>query len=723
VKLPFLPGAGAALMAFALIDTVGLAATASAAAPVAIPDPVEAGAAAAPPDTSGWTCSQCSFIQGSSGDIEAGVLAASGANASFGRYTGIDRNGAYADVGGSGQTRRDDGTYASAELANLGLPSRQGEVLAGREGVFQLRLSYDGQPSRLYDDAVSPYQGHGGNLALPVGWVPAASTAAMTSLAGSLTTRDIQSDRTTVALAGRYLANPAWTLFGEFRHEEKDGTGLTSGSFLTEAVQLPQPINTVTDSLEAGAAWASRIASLRVSYNGSWFDQRIDSLTFTNPYLPIVPGSTTGQLALPPSNSLQELTASATLKLPWWATTLTGTGSLGRMLQNAPFLPVSTLPGAATLTPGSLDGDVHVSHYALGLGSRPLPKLSVRGNAVYDGRDDRTAPLTFGYIVTDTFPGGTVTTPRFGEDRTRLDGGADYALWRWLRLGVGGQFQENHYAPGQVLNHSQDVESWGRGTLGPLAGVSVTLKAGNGLRKTSTFDTAVLPAGENTQLLAYDYAPRDRVFTTVTASWAATATITWTIEAFEANDDYRSSTLGLQSAHDRRASTTLTWTPHPTLSAYLNGGYQRLFTLQSGATGVVSSPWQLHDTERYWNLSAGGRWDVSPRWSVGLDALHAPSYEVTDSLLGGLAQPFPQDWTKLDTLYLSLGYQWTPAWRVRLRYVHEAYNSSDWALDGVGPATLSNVLALGLQPWRDNVNIVALTFRYSFDAQGARAKP
>ena len=33
-----------------------------------------------------------------------------------------------------------------------------------------------------------------------------------------------------------------------------------------------------------------------MSYPGSWFDDEYDSITFANPYLPIVPGSTQGQL-------------------------------------------------------------------------------------------------------------------------------------------------------------------------------------------------------------------------------------------------------------------------------------------------------------------------------------------------------------------------------------------------------------------------------------------
>ena len=366
-----------------------------------------AGSAAADPpaaDTSDWKCTQCPFLQGYAAEAEVGVLGASGANATFGRYTGIDHNGAYADAGASGQYRSDEGSYANYDLERLGLASRDGYVEGGREGRYDLRVSYQGQPTRLYDTGATAYRTNGTTLGLPADWVAAGSPSGMSALGASLAPLNIESDRRTVAMLARYIASASWTIFGEFRRQEHDGAGLTSASFLTEAVQLPQPFDYVTNSLEAGAAWSGHRASFRLSYTGSWFADNNESIIFANPYTPIVPGATQGQLATPPGNNLQQLAATGNLQLPWFATTLTYTASLGTLKQDAAFLPVSTLTGSAIPAPSSLDGDVHLSHYALGLASRPLPKLSLRGNAVYDGRDDKTSPRAIAYVVTDTFP-------------------------------------------------------------------------------------------------------------------------------------------------------------------------------------------------------------------------------------------------------------------------------------------------------------------------------
>jgi len=677
------------------------------------------------PDTSAWKCEQCPFLEGYSGDVEIGALYAHGANFSYGQYTGIDRSTTYADVAAAGQYRSADGTNASFDLEDLGLASRAGTASVGREGRFDVKVDYDDIPTRLYDTGATPFLGAGGgNLTLPAAWVAAGSTAGMSALAATLAPVNIEYDRRTASLLGTYVASSAWTLHAAFRHEEKDGTGLMSGSFLTQAAQLPQPIDYVTDTVEAGAAWADHRASLHLDYTGSWFKNDIDSLTFTNPYLPLVAGSTQGRLALPPDNNLQQFALAGNLPLNFLATSFTYAASFGSLKQDEAFLPFSTLPGATVPTPAALDGDVHLSHYALGLASHPLPRLSLRGNASYDGRDDHTTPLTLAYVVTDTFPGGSaLTTPRYSEDRTRLEGSADYTLDRWVRVGVGGKYLDTHYGPDQLVADTRDTESWVHATLDPLAGLTITLKGGNASRKTSGFIASALPAAENPLVWAFDYAPRDREFFTLTASWQATATLTWSVDGFFANDDYRLSQLGLQSVHERRASTTLTWTPRETLSAYIDGGYQRLDMLQDGFTGAFTAPWQAGDSEHFWNLGGGGQWAVAARWTLALDYLHAPSYGDFNTQVGGLAEPFPQNWSRLDSVRLDLRYQWTRAAQLHLRFIHEKYDSSDWALGDVGPATIPNLLALGVLPLAHDVNLVALTFRYQFGAAASAPPP
>jgi MtrB/PioB family decaheme-associated outer membrane protein len=678
------------------------------------------GATAAEPavDTSNWKCEQCPFFTGYDGDVEAGAFVAGGANDSYGRYTGIDKGNVYVDAAGGGTLQNADGTYLKYDLQSLGLASRDGIIEAGQDGRYAVALAYDGQPNRIYDDTVTPFRGVGsGTLTLPNGWVHAGSTSAMTSLDSSLTRVDLGYDWRTVALSGHYLLGSAWTFYSKVSRQEKSGTDLIGAAFLIQALQLPEPIDYVTTAFEAGARWSGERSSLRIEYSGSWFDDNTDSLTFANPYPPIVPGSTSGQLALPPSNDLQRVAASGDIHFPHPATTLTFAVSVGRLSQDEAFLPLSTLPGSASLAEGSLDGDLRLTHYSLGLSSRPSTRLYLRGTASYDGRNDHTPIITVpSFVITDTFPGGPATALRYGEDRSRAEGSADFTATHWLRLGVGGKYQEVHYAPGQVVNWTDDGQGWGRAIVTPHAGVTLTLKAGGDTRKASTFDAAALPVLENPQILEYDIAPRDQRFYSLTGAWAISPTLTWSLEGFSANDNYPLSSLGLQSAHERRAATTLTYTPRERLSFYVDAGYQTLDFAQNGFTGAFTAPWQVTNDERFWSVSGGMHLALHERWDLNLDYTHAPSYADTDTIVGGLAQVFPENTTTLDSVRFDLRYRWTSALSLHLRYAYEKFDSSDWALAGVGPATVPNLLSVGHMPYSHDVNLVGLTVRYSFES-------
>jgi MtrB/PioB family decaheme-associated outer membrane protein len=671
------------------------------------------------PDTSQWKCSQCPFFQGYSTNVEAGAQYAHGADAYSGRYTGVDHNGPYGDVGASGQWRDASGHYGQYDLENLALPSRDATIEVGQEGRYDLKLGYDGQPVDIYDNTATPYRSPvPGELTLPPNWIYSGATPGMTQLNASLSPVDIESNRRTVSLLGQLAASTHWTLYTDLSHEEQKGTDLTSASFLTDAIQLPEPIDYETNTIEGGAAWSSRAASVHLTYTGSWFQDNADSLTFQNPYLPLMAGETLGRLSLPPSNNLQQGSVAGELVLPiFQATTVSYSASLGRLSQDAGFLPESTLPGAMVPAPGSLGGDVRLTHYALSLSSRPLSRLYVRGTARYDGRDDHTPVLTLAQIITDELLGGTLTTPRYSEDRTHLEGSADYRLWSWIKAGVAGEYLNTHFGPGQVVTYTQDSRAWGHATFTPLSALSFDLKGGSARRDASSFfDLAALPLGENPLLRAYEYAPRDQDFYAVTGAWMLGASLTWSVEGRWTDDNYRLSQLGLRKGHSRDLTSTLAWAPAATLNLYADGGYQRLSALQYGSIGEPgAAAWQVLDGQYFWNLGAGGRWTVSERWDLQADYTHAITREDDNIAAGGAESVFPQNNSSLNSLLLKASYHLSTALSVRLHYVYSTYASNDWALDGVAVDTVPNLLTLGEQPYRYHLNLIGLSVLYRFD--------
>lgn len=687
-------------------SAITVAVAAALAAPLALAAPPR-------PDTSTWTCKLCVFHTGAKAKVEAGAVYANGANFASGRYTGIDHNGVYVQAGGTGRWRARDGAYARFEADHLGLSSRHIAVTAGLEGRYELHATYQGQPFHQYDDTETPYRSAGqGRLVLPGGWVASNTTSGMSELEASLEPVPIESLRRTVTLSGKYFTSSVWTLFGQLSHSERAGTDATGASFLTEAVQLPEPVDYVTNNVHAGALWADAGASVRIAYEGSWFDDKIDRLLFDNPYAPLVPGSTSGLLSLAPDNNLQQASLSGEVTLPLWSGVLTYLASVGRLAQSGAFVPGSTLAASPVLLSGSLPGNIDLTHYALGLALRPAARLTLRGRATYDGHDDHLAVLAIPYIVTDTLPGGIGVTPRYGEDRVRLTGSADYRLWRWARVSVGGDYDHVHYGPYQVLTSRSELKAWGQATVTPLATLSITVKGGSSHQNASAFHPGVLPPGASPLLFAYDYAPRDQEFLKVRGTWAINARLAFSLQGSAATDAYRLTQLGLSDAHQRELTGTLEWSPASPWSVYLDSSYEHLSSSQYGQQLPAGVAWQERQDEYFWTVGIGATWTVSTRWHVRAHYVHAASRSntllETVSLFGG----FPQDHTTLDTVKVDASYRWSEALSVRVRYEREHFGSGYWALQNVYPDTVAQLLALGAQPYRYGVNLFGLSFVY-----------
>ncbi len=665
------------------------------------------------PDTSAWKCKLCVFYTGAKARVEVGAVYAAGANFASGRYSGADRTGTYAQGSLVGRWRTSTGAYVRFEADHLGFASRHLAVTAGQEGRYEIHLRYQGQPFRQYDDARTPYRSAAeGALVLPSTWVAANATSGMTALQSSLAAVPIESNRRTVSLSGSYFTSRVWTLFGQFSHAERTGTDATGASFLTEALQLPEPLDYVTNDVRAGALWSDAGASMRIAYSGSWFDDRLDGLLFANPYAPLVPGSSSGLLSRAPDNNLQQASVSGEVTVPLWSGVLTYLGSVGRLAQEGTFIPGSTLAADPVLLPGSLPGDIDLTHYALGLALRPAARLALRGRATYDGRDDHTAVFAIPYVVTDTLPGGTAVTPRYGEDRARLTGSADYRLFRWARVSAGGNYVHTHYGVGQVLSSLSELQAWGQLTLVPRAAWNVTVKGGSSRRDASRFNAAALPLGENPLLLAYDYAPRDHEFLQVRATWAIDARLAWSLQGSAATDAYRLSQFGLRDGRQRELSSTLSWTAVQGWSAYLEGSYEHLEATQNGLASPAGIAWREWEGEYFWTADTGASWALSTRWKLKADYLHARSRSNTSLQVVGLYGGFPQDATTLNTVKLDADYQWSRALSLRMRYRRDQFGSSDWALQGIEPGTIPALLALGVQPYRYTVDSIAVSFAY-----------
>ena len=78
------------------------------------------------------------------------------------------------------------------------------------------------------------------------------------------------------------------------------------------------------------------------------------------------------------------------------------------------------------------------------------------------------------------------------------------------------------------------------------------------------------------------------------------------------------------------------------------------------------------------------------------------------------APPFPTAKTSLESFKLYGIYHLKDNMSIAGSYQYEHYDTQDWRLDGIGPATVPNLLALGVLPPNYSVSVFRVALRYRF---------
>jgi MtrB/PioB family decaheme-associated outer membrane protein len=686
-----------------------------------------AAADTAAPDTSGWTCSKCPFDKGYRSNAELGGAYVDDDSAKFGDYTGLDQKGGYVIANAEGKATEESGYTLSYELTDLGLDSRAARVEGGKQGRYEFELFYDAIPHTIWDTTSTAYRGVDGSvLSLPDDWVRAGSTSGMTALAGDLRSVDIGFDRDRYGAAGTvwFGGNLQFTL--DYRRDVRDGTRTQFGAFGSTSTELIKPIDDATDRLDAKLRWQGAHWYLEAGYSGSIYDTKAAYLRWDNPFTAMVAGGDVGQMALAPDNDYHEFALAA----GWYGlpgnTTISVSAASGKGSQDIGFLPYTTNPYLATdaLPFSSLDGDVTVTRADLTISAHPIDRLRLRGAVTYDERDNKSRQGTFSSIVyTDLFPIGGKENPLYGFERTRAYGSADFRVYDTLSIGIGGEYREtDRTGTAQEVKNESLLDGWGKVQYRPTGFLGIVIRGGAEERDPDKYDTDVAEAdGQNPLMRKYNMAYRYRSYGEAVVNAAlGSLPLTLSANAFYGDDSYNLSQLGLVSGLDRRYGVDLTWAVNDRVSTYANVGQEKVSARMLGSNGFSYSDWRSFVEDDFTTYGAGLR--ASFGEDVDLDLSYTYAEGQSDTTLYGVsAGSFPTVESQLSSFRADFNYGLTERLDVAFTFRHERFDSKDWALQGIGPATMPTILALGADPYNYSVNYVGASLRYYFGARKIEA--
>jgi MtrB/PioB family decaheme-associated outer membrane protein len=687
--------------------------TLSAPATVATAADNSAGGGADSVDTSQWKCKYCAFEEGLSGTVEAGLGYVSKDSFKFGEYTGLNQQGGFFVGNASARFRGEDAAYWNVDASDLGLDSRSLNAEGGRQGTYKVYLKYKELPHFISDSVRTPFAGAGSDtLTLPSGWVYNASTAGMTALGSSLHRYDLDTQRKRLGVGVSLIPAPQWQYAIDFRHETKQGAQRIAGTFsISTSAQLIEPVDYETDQLDVSASYTGNKWQAKFGYYASVFRDNHTSLTWQNPYA----SGSTGQLALPPDNQFHQLLASLGYQVSE-RTRATADLAFGRMTQDENFLAPTLNTGLAVpaLPRNSLDGKVNTLDANLKLSSVVTDRLRLSAAGIYHDRDNRTPQADFPWVTTDT----TVRSARaylpysFTQETLKLS--ADYRLLKNIRTSVGFD-NDSHKRTFQETDKTRENTFWGKVSAQARDNVDLTFKAAHSKRDQSGY-TAVsdITVTENPLLMKYYMANRTRNSAGLRVDVAGEA-VNFGFGVDIAKDGYPDSTLGLTSGRDfnLNGDASVLLTKKTSLHFFLS--HEEIHSRQVGSQAFSTPDWSGENDDTVDVAGFGVKRAVmTKKLDIGADYTLTQSHGAVTVNTAAPTPPFPDLMSRLDSVKFYATYRLKDNMSLQGAYWYERYHSENWALDGVAPDTIANVLAFGEQPPSYHVNVITLALRYRF---------
>ena len=577
-----------------------------------------------------------------------------------------------------------------------------------RIGLFKINGLWDEIPQFYSVDTATAFtEAADGVLLLDDNAQRAASLSAYLPISPQFDLRERRSIGTV-----RLSATPTTALdvTGGFRTTKHSGELPWGASFgFSNDNEVALPYRSRTNDMDVGLEWTNNRAMFRAGYNGSWFNNEADTLTWDNPL--VLNDSTTapghGRMALWPSNSLQTLSAAGYAKFAR-RTQLTGSLAFGWANNDEPLQPFtinSALP-QFQLPRATADASAQTIATTISLVSRPANvwRFSTRFRR-YDYNNDMPETAIPEFINYDTSVKTSTTggPELFAHDRNTFDADATWTRFSQLALTVA--YTNNHNGFDHRIFESTNenvlqlkADSIGFGWMNFRARYEYGNRTGSGLDEAS-----LIQIGEQPALRHYDLANRTRNRFVGQVDVVPNEALTFSVSGGVGSDEFDDSYFGLQDAGFRNVTLSA---DYMTPNGFGVGGsydYERYSGLQrSRSASPGQQPPQETDPNRDWTADSRERvhyfslYLYPPRIGdntevrVAYEYAHARGdffYEVGPALPP--PNQLPETFNKLQDFRLDVRHRLSRRLAATLSYVYEPSRIFDFAFD---PSVIDSIV-------------------------------
>jgi MtrB/PioB family decaheme-associated outer membrane protein len=462
---------------------------------------------------------------------------------------------------------------------------------------------------------------------------------------------DLQQLRQNAVFAATFTLPKAFDVDTSFKTSGRTGAQPFGGSFaFNTAVEIPLPLDQRTNDATIGASWADDKSSVRVAWDGSWFTNRIPSVTWDNPDFltnfnngktppdgPYDPsaysngnGAAQGRLAEAPSNYMNVLGVSGMHKLPAH-TTLNGTVQVTDQKQNEALIPWTTnqlvlqpsvfaiYPGLTQLPRPTAEAEARGLNALINMSSRPSHLVNFTVRYRYNMRDVRT-PI---FDATDyvRFDGAPSTdsegfSPQFDNSRHNFDANASFTPTAFGTLRVGYGHEQIHREGRGFADVGENVfrvsyDAYSNQYVSIRGSYDYGRRRGSGYVEAESGDDTG-PGGTQPTLRYYDEADRNRNRGSVVFTVMPVEMVDLYFQFSGIKDEYLPDSsapvsrpgelFGLQESVTTSWNVGLNVNPHKTVSLGANYGRDKSSSFQKSRNANPPPDPTWTDPSRDWTL-------------------------------------------------------------------------------------------------------------------------
>jgi len=559
---------------------------------------------------------------------------------------------------------------------------------------------------------------------------------------------------------------------------KRNGTQPWGASFaFNNAVELPLPIDNRTTDFEAHVEWANQKGMLKVGYDGSYFNNNVNTLVWSNPVRAtdawagssysnaLLGGSALGRMALAPNNHANTVNAVGLYKLPG-RSSFNASLAVSSLKQNDALLPFtinSTLqPGAAVTVSGqtwtlvaperaTAEADVRLTVGTFNFTTRPNRYFGLIAKYRYSNWDNRTPIFENQYNVRfdgapENVPGSETEPGNIKSQTFDVDASFTPVMYAAFKVGYGRAASDLTY---RMFTGS--TENTYRVAFDTIGNQYVTLRAkyekssrdGKNMGDLTLRDGEVedyyAAVGQHPGMAQFDIASRDRSRATLVFDVSPVPVVGLSMSVFRGKDEYPGIQYGLLNNDNTGVSFGVDLMPSNFVTVGFNYGYEKYDALQASHNANPAPDPSWTDPARDWNLNNTERVDnyganielvkLIPKAEIRFGYDYSKSDQgftyggpriaalaALTSAYGPQFQPLPNVGSKLQGASVDVKYFISPKIALGANFLHEKFDISDWQTPGTASNTYDPIggLVLGYG-WRPyNANVGGIRVIYLF---------